>query len=456
MKAKNIISSSKVLKLFGSLWLLAILVFGFSTPVAAVEFRGGNDVVIRAGEVIEDDLYVAANMFTLNGTIKGDLIVMGTNITIGPEGVVEGDFMGGGQAVNINGMVEDDVRVAGAAIVVDGNALLGDDLISAGYSLESKPGSIIEGSLLFAGGQALIAGDVAEDVTVSSGGLEVDGSVGGDVEANVGSPQDALPFSPFMFIPNMPAVPSVPGGLTIGENAQIIGDLTYTAIEDISLPAAAVSGAVTRQEPEIEAEEVEAPPTTIEVAANWFIRTLRSLLTLLLVGLVLVWLFPGFVQQTTSILRQQPLPSFGWGLVSFLGFFLIVFFLVLALLALTVLLALITLGGLLRTSIAVSTFTISGLVLAFLIATALLSKVLVSYHSGRWILTKINSNWAEAKYWSIIVGVSLFVLLASIPYLGAVINFVVILFGLGALVLLVWHLLRPKPEVAVETMSSDA
>ena len=39
-------------------------------PVLAFESRGGENVVIAAGEVIEDDLYVMAGTFTLDGTIE--------------------------------------------------------------------------------------------------------------------------------------------------------------------------------------------------------------------------------------------------------------------------------------------------------------------------------------------------------------------------------------------------
>jgi len=43
----------------------------------AFDGRSGEKVVIEAGEVIEDDLYVTANEFVLDGTVKGDLIAFG-------------------------------------------------------------------------------------------------------------------------------------------------------------------------------------------------------------------------------------------------------------------------------------------------------------------------------------------------------------------------------------------
>jgi hypothetical protein len=48
----------------------------------------------------------------------------------------------------------------------------------------------------------------------------------------------------------------------------------------------------------------------------------------------------------------------------------------------------------------------------------------------------------------------IFVILAAIPYLGWLINFVVILFGLGALVLFINELIRRKPKTPVEAAAT--
>ncbi len=62
--------------------LITLLALTFATPAYAFDGRSGENVVIKANEVIEDDLYVTANNFVLNGTVKGDLIVFGATITI--------------------------------------------------------------------------------------------------------------------------------------------------------------------------------------------------------------------------------------------------------------------------------------------------------------------------------------------------------------------------------------
>ena len=70
------------------------------------------------------------------------------------------------------------------------------------------------------------------------------------------------------------------------------------------------------------------------------------------------------------------------------------------------------------------------------------------------ILTRLNPAWKDSRFWPLIVGLVIFVILAAIPYLGWLINFVVILFGLGALVLFINELIRRKPKTPVEAAAT--
>jgi len=81
-------------KVLTGLAIIALLTLTIVTPARAFVARTGEDVVIAADEVIEDDLYVSAATFTLDGTVKGDLAVAAQTITI--NGTVEGDLMAAG------------------------------------------------------------------------------------------------------------------------------------------------------------------------------------------------------------------------------------------------------------------------------------------------------------------------------------------------------------------------
>ena len=76
------------------------------------------------------------------------------------------------------------------------------------------------------------------------------------------------------------------------------------------------------------------------------------------------------------------------------------------------------------------------MVFVFVFSAAYLSKLVASYVAARYLLERIKPEWAESRYWSMVLGVIVFAILVSIPYLGWVISVVAILFGLGALFLL--------------------
>ena len=440
--------------------ILLILLLALVTPVLAFEPMSGDRVVIEEGEVIEDDLYVSANTFILNGTIKGDLLAVGSAVIIGPSGVVEEDLMAAGQAVVINGTVGDDARIAGSVLSMGNSAEVGGDLVAFGYSFEAEPGSTIGRDALVFGSQAVLSGDVERNVIAGSGGLQINGSVGGDVTAEVGGPGDVPPISPMTFMPLPPGVPaptSISGGLTLGPDATIEGDLNYTADTPADLPSGAVSGDVSREEP-VQPEE-EAPPTASERVLSWFFKFLRQLVTLLVIGLLLAWLLPDLVRNSAQTLQTKPLPSLLWGFLTHILFFVLIFVLIIVIIFLTILLGTLTLGSLVMTVVGAGAVVISSLLLGFQLAYAYVAKIVVAVLIGRLILGLIHKDSAENRFWPMLLGVALLVLLIAIlqiiPILGGLLIYLITIFGLGALVLVGRDLLRKKPEAVVEDLSAQ-
>jgi cytoskeletal protein CcmA (bactofilin family) len=436
-------------KWVGLIGLICLFLFIFAPAALAFESRGGDTVVIGADEVIEDDLYVGANTFTLDGTVKGDLIVFGSTIEI--NGTVEGDLIAAGQSISVRGKVADDARIAGMALTLDSTAQVGDDVVAAGFSIEDKKGSSVGGDFIYGGYQALLAGDVAQDLTVGVGGLQLSGSVGGDVKAEVGEAEEGPPPTFFMsFIPDVPTMPSVPMGLTVDEGAQIGGKLDYTSASEWSIPGGVVAGAITRHEPEIEVEE-EVVVSPARRAADWFLRHLRRLVTLLLVGLLIVWVVPGWMEKATGALRARPLPSLGWGVVSIAAFIFALLVLLIVTILIAVIFGVVTLGGLAGTTAWTGGLTMALLVFFFSIAVTYITKVLVSFLGGRLILARLKPDWAEGRIWPLVVGVVLFIIITAIPILGWLVKLVVVLLGLGALWLLGRDVYRQRRAVPVET-----
>ena len=437
-----------------SIFLLFVLV---PTSYAVEKFDKGS-VTIGANEVIKDDVMVFANDFVMDGTIKGDLVVFAQTAKI--NGVVEGDILGVGQEIILNGTVDDDARLAGMVITLGEAAQVADDLMSAAYSLESKAGSVVGGDLFFAGAQALLAGDVNGDLNVASGGLELSGSVGGDVRADVGSASDAPVFSPFAFMPNTPAIPTMEWGLTVGDQAQIGGDLNYSGSTAATIPTNAVTGEVSFEQvvPTTTQEEV-VTPTPTQKALNWLFDFLRQLVALLVVGAIMVWIAPHWTSKVAYYVQEKPLPTFGWGLLTIALILLAIGLTITIMVMLAIAFGTLTFGSVAGSIVMLGLFVTFGLVLLFAFTVTYFSRVIVGLFLGRYLFNRFNSHLAESKYWSMASGVLLIVLLTAIPYVGWLIGLAVTLLGFGALWMegrkgwqerLSWHSEEPVPEAKVQ------
>lgn len=410
--------------------LLVLLALGVATPALAFDGRNGDNIVIGAEEVIDDDLYVGAENFTLEGTVKGDLVVGGAVITI--NGAIEGDLIAAGQTVIINGAVNDDARIAAGAVLMGENARIGGDIVIAAGSLEARKGSTIGHDAVFVGGQALLAGKITRNLNMGGGGLELRGTVGGDANVSAGDPEQSGP-GPMVFMPNSPIpLPNVQPGLKIDPEAKIEGALEYVSQREINFPGG-IAARVKRIEPIADPASVVRPPTLVERGVTGILDMLRNMVTLLLLGLLLVWLFPNFVKASAEQVRTSPLPAFVWGIVSWAAFFFALTFILVAMLFGGIFFGILTLGGLSATVIWLGVLSMFSLVVGFVLAATALSKIVIAVLGGRLILNKIKPDWAEHRIWPLTVGVIIFAILAAIPIFGGLFNIVVILFGLGAL-----------------------
>lgn len=419
--------------------LVVLLALTFRTPAHAFDGRGGDRVIIEAGEVINDDLYVGAQEFVLDGTVNGDLIVFAQNVTI--NGKVDGDLMAAAQTVAVNGEVTGSIRMAGSILLVGEKASIGTDVVSAGYSLESEPGSTIGQDVVYAGGQVLLAGDVARNVQVGTGAFELRGNVGGDVNAEVGdADQGPSGPPPAMFMPQSPiAAPNVRPGLRIDSSASVAGDLKHTQSKEVTIPGGVVSGKVTRTAP---TGDRTAPreETAAQKIAKWGLNFIRDSITLILIGLSLLWLFPFFIRGLSDQLQAKPLPSLGWGAVAWAAFFFVLLSIITVTIIGALLFGVLTLGQLTGTVIGLGSLTLFGLVIGFVLVTTFVAKVVFGAALGKWIFKSANSPLAEHRYWPMVVGVLITlaaIALLSFPLipgiLGWLLNFAIVLLGLGAL-----------------------
>jgi hypothetical protein len=234
--------------------------------------------------------------------------------------------------------------------------------------------------------------------------------------------------------------PNVAPGLTVAEGARIAGNLEYSSTYDLDIPASAVAGQVTRVQPEVSEGQAKAAPTPAQEAGKWALDLLRAIVTLVLFGLLLGWLAPVFLKTASSKLQTQTWPSLGWGAIAWAAFFFALLLIVIIMIAGGIIFGVLTLGGVSGAIIWLGILSLFALIVIFVLATPMYLRSssvrrLASGSSARPILPWPREVLADDP------GVTgdrhrhsrcSFPLL-PLGFFGWLLNFAVVLFGLGAL-----------------------
>ena len=232
-------------------------------------------------------------------------------------------------------------------------------------------------------------------------------------------------------------MPSIPGGLTLGPDASIGGDLNYKACCETSLPSGVVGGNVefTELVREVEQKEREPKPALSPLAfvGRWFMRQVRRLVTLLLVGAVMMWLLPNWTREVSEVVQRRPLPSLGWGVVAIAAFVLAMLVILIATILLTVVFGVVTLGGLAGRIAVLGVLSMATAAFGFSLTWAYVTKILISMLLGRLIFKLFGSPASEHRWWPMLLGVLIFAILAAVPVLGWLVTLAAVFFGLGAI-----------------------
>jgi cytoskeletal protein CcmA (bactofilin family) len=130
----------------------AVLLLLAPVGVYAVDIRRGSDVVVAAGETVDDDLIAAGQNLTIAGHITGDLYTGAQTVLV--SGTIDGDLIGGAQSVTVDGTVRGSIRAAGAQVTINGT--VGRNVSTFAQRITINPGGRVDGSLL-GSGQELMA-----------------------------------------------------------------------------------------------------------------------------------------------------------------------------------------------------------------------------------------------------------------------------------------------------------
>ena len=338
----------------------------------------------REGKRLGDDVIGSGYPSYPMDSVTGDVILYGRDLM--SRGSVGGDYLAVAGNQVIGGRVHGSVRAAGGEVhvtaVVDRNATV------AGGNVTLDSAGVIARNAYFTGGNVEIAGTVRGGLLASGGNVTIDGVIGSDVQV-------------------------LSGELRIGPRAQIAGNLRYKVPpKNVKIdPAARISGSV----------------TALPVESEWGLKRWLWLLGLLLIGVVVVALFPRFTAEAAEILPRRP-----------------------------VLAALVGLGWvcLAPVVIVLVAFTVIGMPLAVLITVVYVILLFVGdIPVAVWLGRRLLGIREGARRYGVVVnyavGGLVLLIVMLIPVIGKVVLIVSGTLGLGMLLLQAWTARRREPGVGL-------
>ncbi len=183
------------------LGLIALPQATFASPIV----RSGESVTVSADQVLESDFYGFGKTINLSGVADEDVYVAAGSVTVNAP--VGGDLSVIAEGVQVHADAADDVRIVGGTVVL-AKAVKGDVIVLGG-SLTILSTASVEGDVLFLAGNVTIEGPVKGSILGTADTVRVDTAVGGNIDVRAVS------------------------GLSLGDRAEIAGDVTYASIADL-------------------------------------------------------------------------------------------------------------------------------------------------------------------------------------------------------------------------------
>ena len=363
-----------------SLCLLVLIAATVVAPAPAnalqIKIEEQGVITIAETETIDDTLLVAAERIVIKGKVTGDLVAVGRNIDI--DGSIEGNLFAFGESVTVTGTVGGLVLGAGSAFELAG-ASVGGDLWAAGAKVTVDSKARVARNATIAGANATVAGSIAKDLHAFAEIVELDGKVGGDLEA-------------------------------FGERVRLLDDAHVGGNARLRIPSEDSLHRAAGARVDGEIEFLDLPVVTNRYASGeFYLWQAARLVSGVLVGLALFWLIPGL--RTVAVSGGiGGLKTAGIGLVTLVSAPII-----------AVVVA-ITLVGL-----PFSVFVIFAWMVSIYLA-----KILVGAFIGRTMLG--STKYGDRIALVLLAGITVIILAINLPAIGGFINFVLTIIGIGLIV----------------------
>lgn len=435
------------------LLLCLCLILLMTGTVRARELAEGDLCVVPADRTVQGNLFVVCRELRIEGRVSGSVIGAATRATI--SGSVDGSILMAAGQLDIQGAVGKDIVFAGIVLRILPGALFENaatDLFSLTITTTIAEGTTFPGSVTGLGYQMLVRGTVNDEMNFWGSGLEIEGNIQGNVDATVGdATSDGLSRFPTFVIPFQFTLELFKPGLRVTENASIGGYLHYTGPTVGEIPPAL--------EPKTEFIPIttiaEFAPVTIEdeslaLNVNLYIsQVVREFVTLALIGVVVLLLFPRVLQDPLRYLQARPLTCMGISVFTLLVLIpigLAVFFLSILI---VFILSLLGLDDLVLSIGALLGIVNIGGISVFAFVFGFLSRVIVCFALGRMLLHLVSrySPSPQGQFVGLFIGVGVMALSIPLPVIGLIIYGVAASLGLGAILSVLQGQLRAAREV---------
>lgn len=377
-------------KITAVILLLSILFLGAVQSARADGIYIGDKVGMD--ETIKNDAVMNGTDVIVNGTIEGDLFVVGKNITI--NGIVEGSLFALGETVVISGEVQGSSYVVAVSAQLRDGAKIGRSFYALAVSLVVERDASITWDLRAITLGARLAGGGDRDTVAVIGIIEVGRWLMNSVNQ-----------------------------VTTGKSVAFLEPQITVDTRDRG-----TSYRVRTQ------DGTQVTDTLANPSLAWILTHSRLFASYLLIGILMLWWLPLLNENWANKVGERPFASIGSGLVFYIVGFMGVLLVSILLISVGAGLAAITFWGLALTWWGITLSALSLTFWLFILLVAYASKVVVAYWGGRWLLRRFLPK-AQRRFWALLLGVVLLVLLFAIPYAGWAISFAVTFVGMGAVAL---------------------
>lgn len=317
---------------------------------------------------------------------KGDVYLSGENITV--DYIIDGNLFITAKNVTINSRIGGDAFICAETITIEEQGSIFSNLFA--FAKNVQVNGVAYDVYSFSSENTTISGYVYRDIRVASKTVNILGTIGRNAHINC---------SELNFTQDNNG--NEEEGNTIVSQAVINGNLSYSSKNEISIPEGIVSGETTF-EPHITFHQKTIP--------EYFMNLGTFVTTVMIIWLLCLWIAPQFLKNNTSFLTtKKVLPVIGFGILT-----------PIVIVLLTIL-----------SFILGITSTISILCMLILFVLLVISSSMFVITLNTMICNKLKIEKNIGIFGLLVLCSIVLWLIGLIPYVGSIINGIVILFGIG-------------------------